>query len=61
MNSFAHHLRIAFRQLSKSPGFTLTAVLTLALGSAAPRQFFPSWKASFCGRFPSPIPTGSFC
>lgn len=40
MYSFAHNLRIAFRQLSKSPGFTLAAVLTLALGIGGTTAIF---------------------
>ncbi len=40
MHSLAHNLRIAFRQLLKSPGFTLTAVLTLALGISGTTAIF---------------------
>src|SRR5690348_5531693 len=40
MHTLAHHLRIAFRQLRKAPGFTLTVVLILALGIGATTAIF---------------------
>ena len=40
MFAFAQHLRIAFRQLRKTPGFSLTVVLTLALGIGATTAIF---------------------
>ncbi len=56
MSSFLGDLRFALRTLAKSPGFTLAAVGTLALGIGAASTIFAGVDALFLRALPLPEP-----
>ena len=56
MTGFLHDLRYSFRMLAKSPGFTLVAVLTLALGIAVNISVFSVINGLLLRPMPVPDP-----
>ena len=56
MESFTRDLNIAIRQLLRTPGFTLTAVLMLALGIGATTAIFSIVEGVLLRPLPFPEP-----
>ncbi|AXC15107.1 protein of unknown function DUF214 [Acidisarcina polymorpha] len=56
MNDLIHHLRFAIRQLRRNLGFSLTAILTLAIGIGATTAIFSIFYAVLLRPLPFPEP-----
>src|SRR3954463_3499238 len=56
MDRLVHDLRLAARLLRKTPGFALTAIITLAIGIGAGTAIFAQINAVFWQPLPIPHP-----
>ena len=56
MNTLLNNLRFTWRQMRKSPGFAITAILTLALGIGATTAIYTVVYATLIAPMPYPKP-----